>query len=93
TETANEVKRSIEALKNIIHQGHSLEDKERVRSLTIQGKMTPTQSEIFQLRCKQEFSFADIAQQLNLSQQEVHQAFTAAYTFMQQQAEQAQASA
>ncbi|MBW2963086.1 RNA polymerase sigma factor, partial [Mesonia aestuariivivens] len=42
TETANEVKRSIEALKNIIHQGHSLEDKERVRSLTIQGKMTPT---------------------------------------------------
>jgi RNA polymerase sigma factor (sigma-70 family) len=88
TETANEIKRSIEALKKIVHQGHSLEHKEQVRPLKIQGGMTPEQAEIFQLRCEQEFSFADIAKKLNLSQKEVHQAFTAAYSLMQQQAEQ-----
>jgi len=88
TETANEIKRSMEALKQIIHQGHSLENNNRLRPLKIQGGMTPEQSEIFQLRCEQELSFADIAQQLNLSQKEVHQAFTVAYTLMQQEAEQ-----
>jgi len=88
TETANEVKRSMEALKKIVHQGQSLEDKEDVRPLSLQGEMTSEQSEIFQLRCEQELSFADIAQQLHLSQKEVHQAFTVAYTLMQQQAEQ-----
>lgn len=87
TETANEIKRSMEALKKIIHQGHSLENN-NPRPLKIQGGMTPEQSEIFQLSCEQEFSFADIAQQLKLSQKEVHQAFTVAYSLMQQQAEQ-----
>ncbi|TXK75067.1 sigma-70 family RNA polymerase sigma factor [Mesonia sp. K4-1] len=93
TETANEVKRSIETLKKIVHQGHSIENNDRIRPLKIQGGMTPAQSEIFQLRCEQELSFADIAQQLNLSQKEVHQAFTVAYTLMQQQAEQSLESA
>lgn len=88
TETSNEVKRTIEELKNIIHQGNSLGQHNSVTPIKLEGAMTEEQSIIFKLRLEQQFSFATIAKELNLSQKEVHKQFMTAYKFMQRNHEQ-----
>ncbi|WP_037317938.1 RNA polymerase sigma factor [Salegentibacter sp. Hel_I_6] len=93
TYTSNEVKRAIEDIKNIIHQGSNLETKPKpVIAVKIQGKMTEEQEKVLQLRTERQYSFAAIAKELNLSQKEVHKEFMAAYKLLQLKHEQQQSA-
>ena len=93
THTSNEVKRALEDIKNIIHQGSNLETKAKpVLAVKLQGKMTQEQERVLQLRTERQYSFAAIAMELNLSQKEVHQEFMAAYKLMQLKHEQQQSA-
>lgn len=91
TKTSNEVKRAIEDIKNIIHQGSNLETEPKLMVAgKIQGKMTQEQEKVIQLRTERQYSFAAIAKELNISQKEVHEEFLAAYKLMQMKHEQQQ---
>jgi len=93
TYTSNEVKRAIEDIKNIIHQGSSLETKpEPMVAMKVQRKMTEEQEKVLQLRTESQYSFAAIAKELNLSQKEVHKEFMAAYKLLQLKHEQQQSA-
>jgi len=93
TYTRNEVKRAIEDIKNIIHQGSSLETKpEPMVAMKIQRKMTEEQEKVLQLRTESQYSFAAIAKELNLSQKEVHKEFITAYKLLQLKHEQQQSA-
>ncbi|MEJ4090066.1 sigma-70 family RNA polymerase sigma factor [Galbibacter orientalis] len=88
TETSNEVKRAIEDLKTIIHQGGmAAVKKSPATGIKIQGVMTEEQKRVLELRCKEKQSFAFIANELKLSQKEVHKEFVAAYKLMQEKLE------
>lgn len=85
TETSNEVKRAIEDVKTIINQGRALETEQNPAvENKVQGIMTKEQAEVLKLRCEKKYSFALIAQTLNISQKEVHNEFMIAYKLMQQ---------
>ncbi|MGY5849333.1 RNA polymerase sigma factor [Salegentibacter sp. F14] len=91
THTSNEVKKAIEDIKNILHQGSNLETKPKpvlTLAVEMQGAITPEQETVLQLRNERQYSFAAIARELNLSQKEVHQEFMAAYKLMQLKHEQ-----
>tara|TARA_Y100000588_G_scaffold378764_1_gene459790 strand:+ start:314 stop:1096 length:783 start_codon:yes stop_codon:yes gene_type:complete len=93
TYTSNEVKRAIEDIKNIIHQGSTLETESKpMIAVKIQGKMTEEQEKVLQLRTESQYSFAAIAKELNLSQKEVHQEFMTAYKLLQLKHEQQQSA-
>ena len=93
TYTSNEVKRAIEDIKNIIHQGSNLETIPKpLLAVKIEGKMTKEQEKVLQLRTEKQYSFAAIAKELNLSQKEVHQEFMAAYKLLQLKHEQQQSA-
>jgi RNA polymerase sigma factor (sigma-70 family) len=93
TYTRNEVKRAIEDIKNIIHQGSNLETRPKpMLAVKIQGKMTEEQEKVLQLRTENQYSFAAIAKELNLSQKEVHKEFMAAYKLLQLKHEQQQSA-
>ena len=86
TETSNEVKRAIEDLKTIIHQGGmKAVKKSPTIGIKMQGVMTEEQKRVLELRCKEKQSFAFIANELKLSQKEVHKEFVTAYKLMQEQ--------
>ena len=85
TETSNEIKHAIADLKKIL----SHHDKLIIKTKTVsteekQDKISETQSLILKLRCKHKQSFANIAEELELSQKEVHNEFIVAYKFTQQ---------
>ncbi len=85
TETSNEIKHAIADLKKIL----SHHDKLIIKTKTVsteekQDKISETQSLILKLRCKHKQSFANIAEELELSQKEVHNEFVIAYKFTQQ---------
>lgn len=85
----NEVQRAIEAIKKIIHQGGSLETEPKMADrLTFEGGITEEQSKVFQLRCEQQLTFVQIAEGLGQTPKQVHQAFSIAYQYLQQQHEQ-----
>jgi RNA polymerase sigma factor (sigma-70 family) len=89
TETSNEVKRAIKDVKTIINQGRALETEQNPAvENKVQGIMTKEQAEVLKLRCEKKYSFALIAQTLNISQKEVHNEFMVAYKLMQQKHEQ-----
>ena len=93
TYTSNEVKRAIEDIKNIIHQGSNLETTPKpMIAVKIQGKMTEEQEKVLQLRTESQYSFAAIAKELNLSQKEVHKEFMTAYKLLQLKHEQQQSA-
>ncbi|ETN96385.1 RNA polymerase sigma factor [Zhouia amylolytica] len=84
TETSNEVKRAIEDIKDIIHQGGISKIKTKPAiGVKVKKEMTKGQKKVLELRCKKKHSFAFIAQELNLSQKEVHKEFVAAYKLWQ----------
>lgn len=91
TYTSNEVKRAIEDIKKIIHQDSNLDSKTKPMS-GIQGKITEEQKKIFQLRTEKQYSFAAIAEELNLFQKEVNREFMAAYKLLQLKDEQQQSA-
>lgn len=84
TETSNEVKKAIQDLKNIIIQDGKLNANQQ-SSIENNSKdlITAEQQKVLELRCKQNYSFASIANELNISQKEVHAAFITAYKLMQ----------
>ena len=88
-----EVKRAIEDIKKIIHEGKYLETKpKQVVTVKLQGKMTEEQEKLLQLRNEKQYSFAAIAKELKLSQKEVHKEFMAAYRLLQEKHEQQQSA-
>ena len=85
TETVNEVRRAIEDIKVIVDRRKVLEKKKDTNVVeTVPQTISERQSQVLMLRCDKKFSFAAIAQELNLSQKEVQQEFMAAYKFTQQ---------
>ena len=84
TETVNEVRRAIEDIKVIVDRRKVLEKKDTNVVETVPQTISERQSQVLMLRCEKKFSFAAIAQELNLSQKEVQQEFMAAYKFTQQ---------
>lgn len=88
TETSNEVKKAIEDIKTIIKQGSQLETIVKPdKDTKIQDELTEEQEKVLQLRLVKKFSFAAIAEELNLTQKEVHKEFIAAYKYMQKKHE------
>jgi DNA-binding NarL/FixJ family response regulator len=86
-----EVKRAIEDIKSIIHQGSNLDTKPKpVLEVKLSEEMTHEQEKVLQLRTERQYSFTAIAKELNLSQKEVHKEFMAAYKLMQLKHEQQQ---
>ncbi|MAY86307.1 MAG: RNA polymerase [Pseudooceanicola sp.] len=84
TEASNTVKKTIEEIKTIINQGYLLEtNKPALAQSKSQLELTEQEASILELRCEKQYSFAAIASELNLSQKEVHRAFTTAYKFLQ----------
>ncbi|MGY5851458.1 RNA polymerase sigma factor [Salegentibacter sp. F14] len=89
THTSKEVKKAIEDIKNIIHQGSTLDTKPKpLLAVKLPEEITPEQEKVLQFRNERQYSFAAIARELNLSQKEVHQEFMAAYKLMQLKHEQ-----
>ena len=89
TEARNTMEKTIAEIKTILNQGYILKtdetEEEQSKPLV---EITKQEARIFELRCEQQYSFAAIAAELNLSQKEVHRAFTTAYQFLQENHEQ-----
>lgn len=83
-ETSNTLQHTIKELKNILHQGYVLQAQEPEQKQEEVGQMTAQEARVLALRCQQQYSFAQIAKELQLSQKEVHRAFTTAYKLLQQ---------
>ena len=81
-QTVNEVNCAIEDIKKIVDVRKSSEKK--LKPEPEDKAVSERQSLVLKLRCEKNFSFAAIAQQLNISQKEVHEEFMAAYKFAQQ---------
>lgn len=81
-QTVDEVNRAIEDIKKIVDVRERSEKKFKPE---LEHKaVSERQSQVLKLRCENKFSFAAIAEQLNLSQKQVHEEFMAAYKFAQQ---------
>lgn len=84
-ETSHEVKMAISDIKIIINQGGIPKIKKRPPvGIKVQGIMTEEQEKVLELRCRKNYSFAFIAEELKLSQKEVHKEFVVAYKLMQE---------
>lgn len=80
TETYHETRKAIQVLKTILN-----EDKTSLEITSNASEaINEDQQTVFELRCKKHYSFKKIADELNLTQKEVHAAFTAAYKVMQE---------
>ncbi|WP_313375629.1 sigma-70 family RNA polymerase sigma factor [Chishuiella sp.] len=85
TEISNEIKCAIADLKKILNNQDKLVIKTKtISTVKKQDQVSKTQSLILKLRCKHKQSFANIAEELQLSQKEVHNEFIIAYKFTQQ---------
>ena len=83
-ETSNTLQLTIKEIKNILQQGYVLQAQEPEPIKNEVGQMTAQEARVLELRCQQHYSFAQIANELQLSQKEVHRAFTTAYKLLQQ---------
>ena len=91
--TCIEVKGAIQDIKNIITNGSTPEaETTPIRALEAQDNMTRKQKKVLQLRTEKQYSFAAISKELNLSIQEVHQQFMAAYKLLQLKRDQQQSA-
>tara|TARA_R110000751_G_scaffold125869_3_gene227611 strand:- start:1741 stop:2580 length:840 start_codon:yes stop_codon:yes gene_type:complete len=89
TEASNTMKQTIEEIKTILNQGYILKiNKTSAEETKSPVEITEQEARVLELRCEQQYSFAAIATELNLSQKEVHRAFTTAYKFLQENHEQ-----
>ena len=84
TQTSHDVKSAIHDIKRIIHGGGGSKTSPSSTKSTAPGVMTQEQKEVLRLRCEKKFSFAAIADKLNLSQKEVHEKFIAAYKLLEE---------
>ena len=83
-EASTTLQLTIKEIKNILHQGYVLQPQETKPIQNEVGQMTAQEARVLELRCEQHYSFAQIANELQLSQKEVHRAFTTAYKLLQQ---------
>ena len=85
TAVYREVQRAIAQLKKILRQDAELEEPIATKETKqVEQKLTETQLQVWQLRCEEQRSFAEIAEQLGTSTQEVQQQFSLAYQYTQQ---------
>lgn len=80
-QTVDEVNRAIEDIKKIVALRNRSEKK--FKPELEQNAASERQSQVLKLRCENKLSFAAIAEQLNLSQKQVHEEFMLAYRFVQ----------
>ena len=86
TAVYREVQRAIAQLKKILRQDAELEEPIATKETKqVEQELTKTQAQVWQLRCKEQRSFAEIAERLGTSTQEVQQQFSLAYQYTQQQ--------
>ena len=84
TQTSNDVKLAIGDIKKIINRTGTVEKKKPVSQIKLQGELTKEQKEVLRLRCEMKYSFAAIAEELDLSQKEVQKKFIAAYRLLEE---------
>ena len=86
TAVYREVQYAIAQLQKILCQDTELEELIATKETKqVEQKLTKTQVQVWQLRCEEQRSFAEIAEQLGTSTQEVQQQFSLAYQYTQQQ--------
>ena len=83
TDVSLKIKRAITTLKTIIDRGGRVNGEQKPIAVKIQKTMSEAQEEILKLRCDENYSFADIAQTLNITEKEVHREFVAAYRVLE----------
>ena len=82
-ETAREVKLAIIDIRTVIDRGQVPKGKKGpTDAIRVQGSMTAEQARILELRCGKRYSFAAIANELDLSPKEVHSGFMVAYRYL-----------
>lgn len=85
-EIIDDVKRAINDIKKIVNGQMLFERKQqKVEPEAKQIPLSEIQEQVLRMRCEMNLSFAAIAQELHLSQKEVHEEFMVAYKFSQQQ--------
>ena len=84
TETVNEIKRTIDDIKRIVTRKDKVLNTNKKTGCNEVVELSPRQLQVLKLRCEMNCSFTAIAQELNLSQKEVHEEFMTAYKFNQQ---------
>lgn len=84
TQTSNDVKLAIRDIKKIINRTGGDEKKKPATQIKLQGEITKEQKEVLRLRCDMKYSFAAIAEELELSQNEVQKKFIAAYRLLEE---------
>ena len=85
TDISNEVKKAILDLKTIVRQGDLQKKGKKASSAKdAREEMTQEQERILKLRSKNKYSFAAIAEELKLSEKEVHKEFMVAYKLLQE---------
>ncbi|RXG17973.1 sigma-70 family RNA polymerase sigma factor [Leeuwenhoekiella aestuarii] len=85
TEARITIQKTILEIKTILNQGYLLLPKESERNEDKTSQITEQEALVLELRCQQHYSFEQIAAELNLSEKEVHRAFTTAYKVLQEQ--------
>ncbi|MEO2059965.1 MAG: sigma-70 family RNA polymerase sigma factor [Mesonia sp.] len=85
TAVYREVQRAIAQLQKILRQDAEPEEPIATKETKqVSPPLTQTQVQVWQLRCEEQRSFAEIAEQLGTSTKEVQQQFSLAYQYTQQ---------
>ena len=79
-QVASTVEKTLEALKSILTSSQKLEATGKTTKFKFEGDLCEEQSRILHMRYELQYSFEEIASQLNLSQEHIKRTFVEAYT-------------